>query len=995
MLEKLDQLELILEVFFRRWSAQTVLQHCTDFPGIREEDYVKLAFHLATEKSDYLFSQEDLRNQFRYFQQIMEQEARQRGFAPCREGYLDPLECLFYYAQKMLCIEENQVVCRYRQLLNWRNLTHSISEDLPVAAYLAATKRPGELKRNDLNWKLVLGHDNFQLQRIMERGLAENHFHLYGSAPVFHLSWLSLMNRFTGSKAAARLRKFDSERNSPEMKVNTTLFEPSLHVQHLQAATLRLILFLAINQEEHPEFGYTILKRLMSGEEEEQRLRALRHHQQETKGLTEEEKQEKWAETLRSLEAQWKIKSRSEQQRFVSCYLHKLIDSLFVQDKKGGDCYLELEDRSNDIQSSIDALRDWDTPSLPDYALLGCPLHWDQDTAIFQGERWLLYQCLHRICHHLFPQKYTNLFCTYLILKERIRHELIHTEDGVGFSHFQDYERRKFDLMEDSIFHGGTGAVARAAMRSELLNPNIRSLEIRLSPSSSGEDNADLIRNLDTIMGGTQPRFFYTFHFLKKADNWHEIDENAFYHRHYAFRRFVQRRTNAICALRERYPRRAERVLGIDAAAQEIGCRPEVFAVSFRFLHQHTAEVEESTGNHFLPQLRRTYHVGEDFLDVTDGLRAIDEAIRFLGLESGDRLGHALALGIDVRAWYAAKNSVVVLPIQDYLDNVVWLYHQLLNLNQRDTTALQEYLKREFSIWFGKLYQKNMSADTISRILQRYQEDNTIPRNYRWNQSDLDTIYPQAMGRFQGDGRYSHISQVNQFDFDIYQYYRAWKLRGDDPVLYDDGYFKDPGSESLYDECRVNQKCPADFGIRYNPGVFLIHYYYHYSDTVRREGESTIQREVTPAYIEAVAQVQKAMQQKVADTGLGIECNPTSNTRIGTFRRYDNHPILRFYNRELEVDSRILEESPQLLVSINTDDQGVFSTSLENEYALMACALEKAKNPDGSKRYPRQLIYSWLDAIRKMGLEQSFGKLSLERSGERRRFRITAIRRQR
>lgn len=41
-----------------------------------------------------------------------------------------------------------------------------------------------------------------------------------------------------------------------------------------------------------------------------------------------------------------------------------------------------------------------------------------------------------------------------------------------------------------------------------------------------------------------------------------------------------------------------------------------------------------------------TYHTGEDFLDIVDGLRAIDEALLFLQMEKGERLGHAMALGV-------------------------------------------------------------------------------------------------------------------------------------------------------------------------------------------------------------------------------------------------------------------------------------------------------------------------------------------------------------
>ena len=114
------------------------------------------------------------------------------------------------------------------------------------------------------------------------------------------------------------------------------------------------------------------------------------------------------------------------------------------------------------------------------------------------------------------------------------------------------------------------------------------------------------------------------------------------------------------------------------------------------------------------------------------------------------------------------------------------------------------------------------------------------------------------------------------------------------------------------------------------------------------------------------------MQNILMLLNIGIECNPTSNYLIGTFKRYDKHPIIDFYNLGLESDSDKIESCPQLFVSINTDDQGIFGTSLENEFALMAIALEKAKDENGTLKYKPSMIYQWLDNIRKMGNEQSF-----------------------
>lgn len=114
------------------------------------------------------------------------------------------------------------------------------------------------------------------------------------------------------------------------------------------------------------------------------------------------------------------------------------------------------------------------------------------------------------------------------------------------------------------------------------------------------------------------------------------------------------------------------------------------------------------------------------------------------------------------------------------------------------------------------------------------------------------------------------------------------------------------------------------------------------------------------------------MQNRISRMGIFIETNPSSNYLIGTINKYIEHPIINFYNLGLTTNLEELKNSPQLCVSINTDDQGVFGTSLDNEYGLLALALEKERNEYGEYKYNPTLIYEWLDKIREMGLVQSF-----------------------
>ena len=89
-------------------------------------------------------------------------------------------------------------------------------------------------------------------------------------------------------------------------------------------------------------------------------------------------------------------------------------------------------------------------------------------------------------------------------------------------------------------------------------------------------------------------------------------------------------------------------------------------------------------------------------------------------------------------------------------------------------------------------------------------------------------------------------------------------------------------------------------------------------------------------------EIQDKMIAVLVREGIAIETNPSSNYLIGTIKKYDEHPIMRFNSRKL----RKTERNMSLNVSINTDDQGVFDTLLENEYAL-----KKKRNKDNELEY--------------------------------------------
>jgi hypothetical protein len=160
--------------------------------------------------------------------------------------------------------------------------------------------------------------------------------------------------------------------------------------------------------------------------------------------------------------------------------------------------------------------------------------------------------------------------------------------------------------------------------------------------------------------------------------------------------------------------------------------------------------------------------------------------------------------------------------------------------------------------------------------------------------------------------------------------------------------------------------------IRKREEISELYFEYHYNPKVKNKGYEITQFEITTDYVELVNDLQKQMMNYFASLNIAIETNPTSNYLIGPIQKYIEHPITKWFNLGLELDPKKIQDSPQLSVSINTDDAGIFSTSLENEYALVAIALEKEKDEFGNPKYKPAMIYDWLDRIREMGLQQSF-----------------------
>ncbi len=772
-------------------------------------------------------------------------------------------------AEEYLYMNGENICCHQDKMLEFRKISMGIGQHLFTGAFEAARKKRSGMAALMLYDAPIIKSDDLRLKHILNNGIAENHFHLNGSAPTAMLSWICLMNHPSGRDREFRV--FDERRNffpSAEEDRGKTLQE-----QVITAAALRLM-----------------LNYVMEGRQED-------------------------TETV---------------QNWLKLY-HTGIESV------------------KELQLLIDGERIFLQKDALDYVRFSV-----QRNSLFYplaGEReFLINMFLNAWNADAYTQKWIGIMYAYLLIYCRFYSEMMQSNQTVGFYNFMRYQDRKEIFLD--AYPRYSYYVKKMALEMALAQECLVSLEVRITPKPAkgalvaqqklfsdkifgcGDSRCSGCEYYDGLLGQCSrqqckvyERLFFVYHFVKVPDRVKEIPDAGIGIEDIKYRHYELRRRNIwpviwkFTRLRKE-ERIFDNVYGLDACNQEIGCRPEVFAPYFRFAREQDSYMENDLfGERKLPRLKITYHVGEDFLDVLDGLRAVEEAVTFMNLGSGDRLGHALALGVDVRNWYSLKKMRVYLNRQDILDNTAFLYYMIMEY-QLDFPILQQKLETEFY------------------------------RNFKMIYSDMQGV-------------------------SIDDYILSMQLRGDEPGAYMHWERILEGGELEEGWKRLNNHRTRE--AVNHPDAVKLFYKYHYDQRAKYEGEKPVEQEITEEYAEAVSQVQKIICNKVARLGIGIECNPSSNILIGMAKEYIRHPILRFNHYNL---SGFEEDGiPEMFVSINTDDLGVFDTNLENEYALMVCALQQETDEQGRERFPVEEIYRWADHIRRMGLEQSF-KLSEGTKGE-------------
>lgn len=332
-----------------------------------------------------------------------------------------------------------------------------------------------------------------------------------------------------------------------------------------------------------------------------------------------------------------------------------------------------------------------------------------------------------------------------------------------------------------------------------------------------------------------RPAVRLTFHFIREPD---EAPSTT------------RMRRIAFTGLRERIHEQALRILddvtrteyapfvvGLDVASMETDAPIEVFAPLLRAMRSPWPVPPSRLPGQKRSALRDfglAVHAGEEFRHLAEGIRRVVETIDFCGYRAGDRIGHALSLGIEPLSWAERWGRVAIVPCQVRLDDLVWMWEAL----DGDTrhTALRVRLPAEARSLFQRIYRRPFPGmDVLSEAWRLRAED---PLSYR----ELQTAQIPTLGPLRRHMR-----------------------------------------RSL--ECALRDKAGEGEKIWWDTLT---------DPEVSALGAQALEVELKRDEMLALRDLQDVVLRRLVRERIAIEVNPSSNLSIGPFSRVAEHPIFRW-----------------------------------------------------------------------------------------------------
>lgn len=356
-----------------------------------------------------------------------------------------------------------------------------------------------------------------------------------------------------------------------------------------------------------------------------------------------------------------------------------------------------------------------------------------------KNEYYFLYNCLQFLHKNKFDKRFYQTFMNYIIFKNNLLNNKVESDLTKGLAYFTYYfEAQKgiisladrYNIAFDSYYN--MKYVHYLELRKSidydlktfgniyrwLVNDVSLFIETYLAWISNLkiEHNID---SRDTLQVGI------VYHFQKKHTSYKEVclgDYLTNKSNKYLYYGELQKKYElqflAIQKLRNDIPLLRDYIVGIDVAGNEHNVDPYVFTPLYYLNRKKLRlnKLESKDAYNYIDQdIGLTFHVGEVFHSIISGLRHIDEVITYCQYKSGDRLGHATAVMLDLKE-YLQDTRVIKITVIEYLENLLYFYilksqHGiLLNL---DYLELKTKIKKCTEVIFGS---RDITIDTLIKV---------------------------------------------------------------------------------------------------------------------------------------------------------------------------------------------------------------------------------------------------------------------------------------
>ena len=559
----------------------------------------------------------------------------------------------------------------------------------------------------------------------------------------------------------------------------------------------------------------------------------------------------------------------------------------------------------------------------------------------------------------------------YFIMRNIFKSVIYQQHRRSGFGYFSSYSRNRLKKATNenlkhifkSISHPeiSTNAEVRIAPFNDAIELHhwftyLHRTVNEIKKELKTQDLQEIEHNIKTI-----------FHFIKRKPKENECVKQAFNRETYKHHTFV---LNQFLTDRSvRYAEKDKKDLayqyfhGIDTASNELYVPPEVFAPVYSFFKNSIISSGFAIATDecvVLPKridLQYTYHVGEEYRDIISGVRAIFEAIVFLNLKDEDRLGHAVALGIDPEL-FLNDRKYITLTKGEYMDNLIFLYY-IFNTCDTPICSLEEIrstieqlgneiygdvsncIGRSFTVddyIAGWLLRRNcpLQIDKIIKNIGYDAIEKYSPSECRKNYQDAWKIKQYLE---------EHEAFLDTYVNDSFE--RAY-LKASLPDFFDD---------DINDE---NEPLTRYLSIRNSQKAYVLYWVYSTLTTNSDSEYNKFYNGDVLFPLEVYEYLQDyIMEHYVAKRDIVIEILPTSNLLITPIGKYENHPFMRL-NPPLEITpNKFGIRTKKVKIALGTDDPGIHGTSLMMEYHIL--------NEVISKKYDKRIAEKYLKTLANFG----------------------------